>query len=172
MSSSQGVLAHLLFECLAYATGFSLYRRGRARAGDFLPTTERWTLVVAAVVGAALGSKVLHHLASPTALAANWRDPLYLIMSDGFAEEGHMGKGFALGIGYLLLSQIPGLIEPSWFLFIGVTQLLGMLPAIYIHRRKKRTRLGIILVAALTFLLNALCGAVMLFFVFSEYGNL
>lgn len=56
-------LYHLLFETLGYLVGFSIYRRLKRR--DFLDEPMRWTLVVAAILGAVVGSKVLHHLANP-----------------------------------------------------------------------------------------------------------
>lgn len=56
---------HLLFETLAYATGFALFRLQRRRS-DILEAPTRWSLVVAAILGAVLGSKMLHHLANPS----------------------------------------------------------------------------------------------------------
>ena len=58
--------AHTVLEALAYATAFALYRLLRKRRGDELRDGRRWTVVAAAAVGAALGSRVLHHLASPS----------------------------------------------------------------------------------------------------------
>jgi phosphatidylglycerol---prolipoprotein diacylglyceryl transferase len=52
-------LLHLLFESLAYAAGFALYRRERRRAGDFLSEPDRNWVIVAAVLGAATGSTIL-----------------------------------------------------------------------------------------------------------------
>lgn len=51
--------AHALFELAAYVIGFLLLRRERARHGDVLGTDLRWTLSVAAILGAALGSKLV-----------------------------------------------------------------------------------------------------------------
>lgn len=72
------MLAHLILEALAYAVGFRLYLRERKRAGDFLDDSARWSLIVAVVLGAALGSKLLHHLASPARVAAHWGEPDFL----------------------------------------------------------------------------------------------
>src|SRR5581483_1725516 len=44
---------------LAYATGFALYARERRQAGDFLDDAQRSWIIVAAVLGAALGSAAL-----------------------------------------------------------------------------------------------------------------
>ena len=66
---------HLGFEALAYAVGFALYRRLRRERGDFLADGTRWTMVVAVVLGAALGAKVLHHAAHPGELLERWREP-------------------------------------------------------------------------------------------------
>lgn len=69
---------HLVLELLAYSLGFALYRAGRRRDGDNLDDGTRWTLIVALVLGAAAGSKLLHHLSHPTLLAEHWREPLFL----------------------------------------------------------------------------------------------
>ncbi|MCB1036521.1 MAG: prolipoprotein diacylglyceryl transferase [Acidobacteria bacterium] len=61
-----GPLYHLLFETLAYLSGFSLFRWLKARQGDFLAEGTRWSLIAAAVLGAVVGSKLLHHLANPS----------------------------------------------------------------------------------------------------------
>jgi prolipoprotein diacylglyceryltransferase len=59
--------AHLVFEVLAYTVGFEVYRRARARQGDHLSDTTRWTVIAAAAVGAAIGSRVLFWLEDPRA---------------------------------------------------------------------------------------------------------
>ena len=74
-----GPLAHLLLEAVAYTVGFGLYRLVRRRRGDFLDDPNRWTLITAAVLGAAAGSKVLHHLAHPSLFAMSWNDPVHLM---------------------------------------------------------------------------------------------
>ncbi len=70
---------HFVFEALAYAVGFRLFLWQRRRH-DVLGSGDRWTIVVAAIVGAALGSKLLVWLADP---AATWNsavaDPLTLM---------------------------------------------------------------------------------------------
>jgi prolipoprotein diacylglyceryltransferase len=71
--------AHMLFELLGFAAAFVLLRYARARGGDPLPSATRWALAAAALVGAALGSKLLHHLAHPSELAARLADPRALL---------------------------------------------------------------------------------------------
>jgi phosphatidylglycerol:prolipoprotein diacylglycerol transferase len=51
--------AHFVFEALAYAVGFWIYRRDRARFGDVLAEPHRNYVIVAAILGAAAGSKLL-----------------------------------------------------------------------------------------------------------------
>jgi prolipoprotein diacylglyceryltransferase len=63
--------AHLLFEALAYTVGFEVYRRARARQGDHLSDGTRWTVIAAAAIGAAIGSKVLFLLEDPR-LTIEW----------------------------------------------------------------------------------------------------
>jgi phosphatidylglycerol:prolipoprotein diacylglycerol transferase len=57
---------HVLFEALAYVVAGFVYRAGRKQHGDTLNDSHRATVLVAAILGAALGSKLLHHLASPS----------------------------------------------------------------------------------------------------------
>ncbi len=73
------MVLHGLFEVLAYAVGFAVYRRERARRGDFLEEGTRWSVVVAAILGAALASKLLHHLAHPSELGLRLADPRLLL---------------------------------------------------------------------------------------------
>jgi phosphatidylglycerol:prolipoprotein diacylglycerol transferase len=63
-----GLTAHWILETLGYAIGFWLYRRARRQSGDFLSSSTRLTIVTAAIVGAAVGSKVLSWLEDPVAL--------------------------------------------------------------------------------------------------------
>jgi phosphatidylglycerol---prolipoprotein diacylglyceryl transferase len=72
--------AHLLFEALAYIVGFEVYRRARARQGDHLSDATRWTVIAAAAIGAAIGSKVLFWLEDPR-LTIEWlrTDPSRLV---------------------------------------------------------------------------------------------
>jgi phosphatidylglycerol:prolipoprotein diacylglycerol transferase len=67
---------HLLFELLGYAAGALLYIRARRRNGDLLPDRTRSTIVCAAFVGAALGSRLLALLEHPQSL--QWHSLLLL----------------------------------------------------------------------------------------------
>ncbi len=71
--------AHLVFESLAYATGFALYSRARRNQGDFLADSSRSSIVVAAIIGAALGSKILGWFEDPSEFARRWRDWEFLL---------------------------------------------------------------------------------------------
>jgi phosphatidylglycerol---prolipoprotein diacylglyceryl transferase len=70
---------HILFESLAYFIGFWVYRHLRQRNGDPIEATHRWTIVAAAAVGAALGSKLLFWLIDPAATWAHRFDPEFLM---------------------------------------------------------------------------------------------
>ena len=64
---------HLFFELLGYAVGTVIYlvlRRGR---GDHIKAADRWSVVTAAVLGAALGSRLLFWLEDPAATAGYLR---------------------------------------------------------------------------------------------------
>ncbi|MFZ1204666.1 MAG: prolipoprotein diacylglyceryl transferase family protein [Candidatus Acidiferrales bacterium] len=70
---------HLPFELLAYAVGFLAFRRLRGATGDSVSDASRWTVITAAVAGAALGSRILYWFEDPALTFAHWRNPAYLL---------------------------------------------------------------------------------------------
>jgi phosphatidylglycerol---prolipoprotein diacylglyceryl transferase len=70
---------HLLFEALAYFCAFQLYRLMRRRYGDSVSSSNRWSVVAAAAVGAALGSKLLFFLEDPKLTLAHIHDAAFLM---------------------------------------------------------------------------------------------
>jgi phosphatidylglycerol:prolipoprotein diacylglycerol transferase len=73
------VLWHFLLESLAYIVAFRLYLHERRAHGDFLETPHRWTIVVAAIAGAAIGSKLFYWLEDPLKTLHHWNDFAYLM---------------------------------------------------------------------------------------------
>ncbi len=73
------MLRHFLLESLAYCVAFRLYLRARRAQGDFLETSTRWTIVAAAIAGAAIGSKLLYWLEDPPTTLHHWNDFTYLM---------------------------------------------------------------------------------------------
>jgi prolipoprotein diacylglyceryltransferase len=57
--------AHPLFEAFAYFAGFRLYVATRRAWGDAIADATRWSVIAAAAVGAAAGSKILVWLDDP-----------------------------------------------------------------------------------------------------------
>jgi prolipoprotein diacylglyceryltransferase len=70
---------HLVFNVLAYLVGARVYRRLKARVGDHLAPEDRWSVVAAAFVGAAVGGKLLVVLDHPSLAVDGWHDPVSLI---------------------------------------------------------------------------------------------
>jgi phosphatidylglycerol---prolipoprotein diacylglyceryl transferase len=70
---------HWVFESLAYFIGFRCYLRLRKTSGDHLDNSHRLWIVAAAIVGAALGSKLLYWLENPLLTLENWNNPFYLM---------------------------------------------------------------------------------------------
>ncbi len=68
---------HALLELAAYAIGFALLRRGQRRHGDVVGADARWSLNVAAILGAAVGSKLVHVAGDPAALVAHATEPMF-----------------------------------------------------------------------------------------------
>jgi phosphatidylglycerol---prolipoprotein diacylglyceryl transferase len=67
---------HTVFEVLAYTAGFQAYLWLRRRDGDIVAPETRWSVIVAAAVGGALGSRLLAALLQPIALVDHWAEPL------------------------------------------------------------------------------------------------
>lgn len=70
---------HLLFDLLAYSGGFRLFLWQRRRLGDSIDTHARWSVVAAAIFGAAIGSKVFFWLEVPAETLAHWNDAAFLL---------------------------------------------------------------------------------------------
>ena len=65
---------HLFFELLGYAVGFVIYLALRKRQGDHIASADRWSVITAAVLGAAIGSRLLFWIEDPAATAGYLRD--------------------------------------------------------------------------------------------------
>ncbi|HEY1939317.1 MAG TPA: prolipoprotein diacylglyceryl transferase family protein [Candidatus Angelobacter sp.] len=63
---------HFIFEALAYSLGFATFRLLQRHFGDPVPHDIRWSVIAAAVAGAAIGSKILYWLEDPARVLHNW----------------------------------------------------------------------------------------------------
>ena len=70
---------HTLFDLAAYTIGFRLFLIQRRRFGDPIDTRARWTVVAAAIFGAAIGSKLMFWLEDPSETLTHWNDPFFLL---------------------------------------------------------------------------------------------
>ncbi|MFD2673482.1 prolipoprotein diacylglyceryl transferase [Marinicrinis sediminis] len=68
---------HLLFETLAYFIGFRLYMKLRPK--NQLSSAQGLWIVIGAISGAALGSKLLYWLENPGLTSHHLLDPVYLM---------------------------------------------------------------------------------------------
>ncbi|MEW6126904.1 MAG: prolipoprotein diacylglyceryl transferase family protein [Acidobacteriota bacterium] len=93
---------HWIFESLAYFIGFRIYLRLRKNTGDHLDSSNRLWIVVAAAVGAALGSKLLYWLENPALTLQNWNNPFYL-MAGKTVVGGLLGGFLAVEIAKKIL---------------------------------------------------------------------
>ena len=70
---------HAVFEGLGYSAGFLAYLRERRRLGDVVRTERRTWIIVAAVLGGIVGSRLLYLAENPVELASRWGDTSFLL---------------------------------------------------------------------------------------------
>ena len=108
---------HPVFETLAYATGYAVYRRLRARQGDIVAEPQRWTVLAAAAVGALVGSRLLGLSEQWPTVVQAWQTDrmLELLLSPG----GKTIVGGLLGgwLGVEIVKRISGIKRRTGDLF-------------------------------------------------------
>jgi len=103
---------HVVFETLAYFVGFRLYLWLRRRRGDVIADSTRWSVIAAAIAGAALGSKLLFWLEDPLQTWQHLGDPSFLLAGKTIVD------GLAGGlIGVELTKKAFGVRESTGDLF-------------------------------------------------------
>ena len=73
------ISAHGLFEAAAYAIAGAVYASQRKRSGDVVSDSDRSSVLVAAVLGALAGSKLLYFFEDPMLTLRSWTQPEYII---------------------------------------------------------------------------------------------
>ncbi len=71
--------AHMVMESLAYIVGFRLYLLSRQAQTDSFSDSARLTVMIGAIIGAALGSKLLGFLEHPELWPLAMKNPLYFL---------------------------------------------------------------------------------------------
>jgi prolipoprotein diacylglyceryltransferase len=108
---------HPVFETLAYAAGYAVFRRMRAKQGDALAEPQRWTVLAAAAVGALVGSRLLGLAEQwPTVLNA-WQQGRMLTLL--FSPGGKTIVGGLLGgwLGVEIVKKLSGIKRRTGDLF-------------------------------------------------------
>ena len=103
---------HLLFEYLAFFVGFRYYVYLRKRSNDTISSTNRLSIIIGAVFGAFLGSRVFGYLEYPIAIS-NLTEVLQLLNSKTI-----MGGLFGGLLGVELSKKIIGEQRSSGDLFV------------------------------------------------------
>ena len=108
---------HPVFETLAYAAGYAVFRRLRGRQGDMLGEPQRWTVLAAAAVGALVGSRLLGLVEQCPTVAAAWRDGRLLALF--FSPGGKNIVGGLLGgwLGVEIAKRVSGIRRRTGDLF-------------------------------------------------------
>jgi prolipoprotein diacylglyceryltransferase len=73
------ISAHGIFEAAAYTVAAVLYAWQRRRSGDVVSDSDRSSVLVAAILGAFVGSKLLYLIEDPWLTAQSWTQAEYLI---------------------------------------------------------------------------------------------
>jgi prolipoprotein diacylglyceryltransferase len=108
---------HPVFETLAYAEGYAVFRRLRARHGDVVEEPQRWTVLAAAAVGALLGCRLLGLAEQwPTVIQAWHAGRMWALM---FSPGGKTIVGGLLGgwLGVEIAKKLSGIKRRTGDLF-------------------------------------------------------
>jgi phosphatidylglycerol---prolipoprotein diacylglyceryl transferase len=108
---------HPVFEALAYAAGYAVFRFNRDRQGDVVAEPQRWTVLAAAAVGALLGSRVLGLAEQWPTLEVAWRSgymPALLLSPGGKTIVGGLLGGW---IGVEAMKKVSGIRRRTGDLF-------------------------------------------------------
>jgi phosphatidylglycerol:prolipoprotein diacylglycerol transferase len=107
-----GIHPHFLFEAAGYVAAFVIFVWLRETRGDAIDVPMRWSVIAAAFVGGALGSKILYWTEDPAATAAHWREFTYLM--GGKTIVGGLIGGW---IAVELMKKYVGISESTGDLF-------------------------------------------------------
>ena len=102
---------HVVFETLAYAVGYALFRRARSQSGDILDDDQRWIIIAGAAVGALFGSRVLGLLEHAPDLTFTWNT---VLQSGGKTIVGGLLGGW---VGVELIKRLRGIRSRTGDLF-------------------------------------------------------
>jgi phosphatidylglycerol---prolipoprotein diacylglyceryl transferase len=94
---------HPVFEILAYAAGYALYRRSLNDQGDIFAEEQRWQMIAAAAIGALIGSRTLGLLDQAPAGHITWST---IILPGGRTAVGGLLGGWT---AMVLCRHQPGL---------------------------------------------------------------
>lgn len=86
---------HWIFEVLSYIVGSRVYLALKTRKGDTISADHRWSVVAAAAIGAAIGSKLLY-LASDPELTTQHGTDIFFLMSGKSVVGGLVGALIAV----------------------------------------------------------------------------
>jgi prolipoprotein diacylglyceryltransferase len=108
---------HPVFETLAYAAGYAVFRHLRARQGDIVAEPQRWTVLAAAAVGALAGSRLLGLAEQWPTVEEAWRTGRLLALL--FSPGGKTIVGGLLGgwLGVEIVKRISGIHRRTGDLF-------------------------------------------------------
>lgn len=94
---AEKIMLHTIFESLAYFIGFRYFLFLRKKQGDLIPQSKRIWIIIAAIFGSLIGSRLVGGLEDIDALNSAFNKPLY------FFENKTVLGGF---LGALVLVEL------------------------------------------------------------------
>jgi phosphatidylglycerol---prolipoprotein diacylglyceryl transferase len=108
---------HPVFETVAYAAGYAVFRRLRSDQGDVVAEPQRWTVLAGAAVGALAGSRILGLTEQwPTMLAA-WQSGSLLRMLVSPGGKTIVGGLLGAWIAVEIVKKVSGIRQRTGDLF-------------------------------------------------------
>lgn len=109
---------HPVFESLAYAAGYVVFRWVRSREGDVVAEPQRWTVLAAAAVGALVGSRLLGLAEQWPTVRTAWLSGHFLALLVSPGGKTIVGGLLGAWFGVELIKRVSGIHSRTGDLFV------------------------------------------------------
>ena len=108
---------HPVFETLAYAAGYAVFRFLRGRQGDVVVEPQRWTVLAAAAVGALVGCRLLGLAEQWPTVESSWRSGHLIALLLAPGGKTIVGGLFGGWLGVEAVKRLSGIRRRTGDLF-------------------------------------------------------